>query len=88
MKKELLEITKDLTQDKITESEARTLLLDLPGVGDDFILVDVQEPPHNVEILAKSPIGTIHLCSWRLSYNIFTCQTKGEESWDWKWKLI
>lgn len=88
MKKELLEITKDLTQDKITESEARILLLDLLGVGDDFILVDEQKPPHNVELLAKSPTGTIHLCSWRPAYNIFTCQTKSEESWDWKWKLV
>ena len=33
MKKELFQITKDLAQDKITEQEARTLLLGLLGVS-------------------------------------------------------
>lgn len=33
MKKELFQISKDLAQDKITEQEARTLLLGLLGVG-------------------------------------------------------
>jgi hypothetical protein len=53
-----------------------------------FILVSEQEPPHNTELLAKSPTGVVHLCSWRPAYNIFTCQDKRERSWDWSWKLI
>lgn len=36
MKKELFQITKDLAQDKITDQEARTLLLGLLGVSKRF----------------------------------------------------
>jgi len=53
-----------------------------------FISVCEQEPPHETELLAKSPTGVVHLCSWRPAYNIFTCQAKSESSWDWSWKLI
>ncbi len=88
MKKELSKIAQDLEQGTITDNEARTLLLGLLGVSGSFILVSEQEPPNNTELLAKSPTGTVHLCSWRPAYNIFTCQTKSESSWDWSWKLI
>ena len=58
------------------------------GVRSSFTPVSEQEPPHNIELLAKSPSGSIRLCSWRPAYNIFTCQDKNESSSDWEWKLI
>ena len=54
----------------------------------NFISVSEQDPPPNIELLAKDPRGKIHLCSWRPRYYIFSCQSKGEESCDWYWKLI
>jgi hypothetical protein len=53
-----------------------------------WISVGEQEPPHNTELLVKSPSGTLHLCSWRPAYNIFTVQTKSESSYDWQWMHI
>jgi hypothetical protein len=70
--------------DYVTELEK----LSQPPVSPGFISVSEQEPPHNTELLAKSPTGVVHLCSWRPAYNIFTCQAKSESSWDWCWKLI
>lgn len=57
-------------------------------LNDNFIPVSRQIPPENIELLAKSPNGYIHLCSWIPAYNIFTCQEKRESSYDWSWKLI
>jgi hypothetical protein len=85
-KKELiLDIAKKLYHNHLTPEFATNLLL---GISGDFISVGEQKPPHDIELLAKSPTGTVHLCSWRPSYNIFTCQDKSESSWDWSWKLI
>lgn len=56
--------------------------------NNEFIPVNEQKPPDNVELLAKSPTGTIHLTSWRNGYNIFSCQEKTANSYDWSWKLI
>lgn len=53
-----------------------------------WVYVWEQDPPSNVELLAKSPAGLVHLVSWRPAYRIFTCQCKGEYSMDWCWKLI
>lgn len=47
-----------------------------------------ETPPIHTELLVKSPEGIIHLASWRESYNIFTCQCKGQSSLDWQWKKI
>lgn len=88
MKKELFQITKDLAQDKITENEARTLLLGLLGVSNSFISVGEKEPPKHKELIVQSPDGQNYLSSWRESYSIFTCQNKDEDSFDWKWKEI
>lgn len=88
MKQQILKVAQDLEQGTITDIEAQKLLLCLFGVSGSFISVSEQEPPHNTELLAKSPTGTVHLCSWRPAYNIFTCQSKSERSWDWSWKLI
>lgn len=76
------------------EGEATTSLVkteDLPNLINrqlDFIFVNEQEPPHQVELLVKSPSGLIHLSSWRPAYGIFSCQGKSESSYDWSWKLI
>jgi hypothetical protein len=45
-------------------------------------------PPSNIELLAESPSGIIHLTDWRAGYQIFSCQVKSESSDDWKWKTI
>lgn len=88
MKEQILKVAQDLEKGEINEDKARSLLLGLFGVSGSFISVSEQEPPHNTELLAKSPTGTVHLCSWRPAYNIFTCQAKSESSLDWSWKLI
>lgn len=54
----------------------------------DFILVSEQKPPHQIELLVKSPNGIIYLSSWRPAYSIFDCQDKSESSYGWSWKLI
>ncbi len=53
-----------------------------------FVSVNDYEPPTGVELLARCPNGTTHLCSWRATYGIFTCQNKIESTWGWSWKLI
>jgi len=53
-----------------------------------FISVGEKEPPKHIELLVQSPEGQNYLASWREAYNIFTCQNKGEDSFDWKWKEI
>jgi hypothetical protein len=58
------------------------------GVSNSFISVGEKEPPKNIELLVQSPEGQNYLASWREAYNIFTCQNKGEDSFDWKWKEI
>ena len=45
-------------------------------------------PPSNIELLAESPSGIIHLTDWRAGYGIFSCQAKSESSDGWKWKTI
>ena len=55
---------------------------------DTFISVYTQTPPLNVVVIAQSPDGTYYLTSWRESYGIFMCQSKGEDTSDWKWKLF
>jgi hypothetical protein len=54
----------------------------------DFIDVIDETPPKNIELLAKSPTGVIHLTSWREAYSIFSCQCKGESTYGWSWKNI
>ena len=50
--------------------------------------VSEKTPPIHVELLVQSLSGVIHIASWRPAYNIFTCQEKSEESFNWKWKII
>jgi len=54
----------------------------------EWTYVHEQEPPNHIQVLAKSPVGTLHLTNWRESYKIFHCQTKDEDSFDWQWKII
>ena len=68
--------------------EAHDRVLALFGVSNSFISVGEKEPPKNIELLVQSPEGQNHLASWREAYSIFTCQNKGEDSFDWKWKEI
>jgi len=84
-KQKIVEI---ITHSHKTPFEQADEILSLFGGSSRFISVMEQEPPHNIELLAKSPTGVVHLCSWRPAYNIFTCQHKSENSWDWSWKLI
>ena len=86
MKNNILDITKQLDSDNITVEVARELLLDALGVN--WIYVDNQTPPNNIELLVMSPSGTHYLTTWRPAYNIFSCQSKGSSTYDWKWKLI
>jgi hypothetical protein len=88
MEDKIFDIVTDLLREDITKTEAIGNLLVLFSVSGSFISVSEQEPPHNTELLAKSPTGTVHLCGWRPAYNIFTCQDKSESSWNWSWKLI
>ncbi len=46
------------------------------------------EPISEIEILAKDEKGFVYITNWRKSYNIFSCQSKTENSNNWKWKLI
>lgn len=54
----------------------------------EFIPVNEQEPPCDIELLVKSPAGTVCLCHWRPSYKIFTCQGKRDSSSGWEWKIV
>ena len=54
----------------------------------EWVSVDDETPPINIELLVESPTGINHLSRWRPAYNIFTCQSKGESTLDWKWKRI
>lgn len=86
MKEEILDITDKLKKGDIDSNQAKNLLLSL--FGSCFVSVEDKQPPHNIEILAKSPSGIVYLSSWRAGYNIFSCQAKTESSIDWKWKHI
>lgn len=75
MKKELFQITKDLAQDKITEQEARALLLDLLGVSNrlkklkiwypdahtqfDSAEIYWEEDPEELTSMGKTAVGVV-----------------------------
>lgn len=88
MKEEILNIAQKLYHNHLTPETATNLLLDLFNVSNMFIPVSKQVPPANVELLVKSPNGTIYISSWRHGYNIFSCQSKDEISFNWGWKFI
>lgn len=58
------------------------------AMENNWKLVYDETPPIGIELLAKSPTGSIHLTSWRPAYDIFCCQEKRSSSEDWYWKLI
>lgn len=62
--------------------------LRLYSVSNSFISVGEKEPPKHKELLVQSPDRQNYLASWRETYSIFTCQNKGEDSFDWKWREI
>lgn len=53
-----------------------------------WVTVSEQTPPKNIDLLAKSPEGLVHITNWREAYDIFTVQTKDESSFDWEWMQI
>ena len=55
---------------------------------EEMTLVNEQNPPINEQLLVESPSGEFHLASWRPAYSIFTCQSKGEDSFGWRWKIL
>ena len=71
MKRQILDISDKLRNDEIDENEARKLLLNVFNINDGFVLVSEEEPPQDIELLVKSPSGTIYLSNWRPSYSIF-----------------
>lgn len=84
MEEKLHEILMNLNRERITVSQAQEQILEIV----DWVRVYDKTPPILVELLAKAPDGTIHLTTWRPAYDIFCCQSKGEGSNDWQWKLV
>jgi hypothetical protein len=84
------ELSNDLVEPLNTLSEAISEVenLSLSGVGSSFICVKDQKPPKNTELIAQDPKGVNYLTSWRESYRIFMCQSKQEDSSNWRWKQI
>ena len=77
-------VVKDLTYVNIQLQKQLTLT----DVGSSFICVKDQKPPKNTELIAQDPKGVNYLTSWRESYSIFMCQSKQEDSSNWRWKKI
>jgi hypothetical protein len=88
MKEAILDIAKKLYHNHLTPEFATALLLRLFDVSDSWAYVNEKTPPNGVELLAKSPDGTVHLTSWRPAHDIFCCQCKSESAFDWQWKLL
>jgi hypothetical protein len=86
MKKEILEISEKLRIDEICEKDAENQLLHL--FNHRWFDITEKEPPNNIEIIAKSPSGILHLTNWRTEYGIFMCMGKSEDINDWQWKFI
>ena len=80
--------TSDKVLDLLNKSKKEIEQLRLCGVSNSFICVKDQEPPRNTELIAQDPKGGNYLTSWRESYKIFMCQSKQEDSYEWKWKQI
>ena len=75
------------TGDKTVE-DATQELLNLFSVSNSFIFVSEKEPPKHKELIVQSTEGQNYVSFWRADYSIFTCQNKGEDSFNWKWKEI
>ena len=73
----------EFLESKEVKEQLNTLI-----INDAFIYVKDQEPPINTELVAQDPNGVNHLTTWRESYKIFMCQSKQEDSLEWKWKEI
>ena len=86
MKEEIIEILRENWHHSY--NDCADDLLYLFSVSNSFISVGEKEPPKHIELIIQSPEGQNYLASWRESYNIFTCQNKGDDSFDWKWKEI
>jgi len=56
--------------------------------NDRWVNVNKEKPPNDINLLVKTPSGIMYLTRWRPAYNIFTCQSKGESTFNWQWKLV
>lgn len=45
-------------------------------------------PEENRQVVAMSPDGEAYVTHWRSAYNIFCCQSKTEDSHEWKWAYL
>ena len=88
MKKQINDLLLKMQNGENCIGETANELLNLYNVSGSFISVGEKEPPKHIELLVQSPEGQNYLSSWREAYNIFTCQNKGDDSFDWKWKEI
>lgn len=88
MKEEIKKILGQTFAYTVENDKVAQELLDLFSVSGSYCKVADKEPPHNTELIAKAPNGTVHLTSWRSSYGIFTCQCKTESAFDWEWKEV
>ena len=73
MKRGLLKIAKDLDKEKITEEEARTLLLSLLGIKETLPVVDEEELNKLIRVYNRSKSKTLidFVCRvWNRAYNI------------------
>lgn len=79
----------DHSYDYKTVNERENILQELRKIAEDqYILVTDEEPPTGVELLVKAPNGRFAIASWRPAYRIFSCQSKGESTLDWSWKML
>lgn len=83
LKDQILEIAEQLKSNEITTDYAKNLLLRLFEISDNWTYVSDETPPNDIELLAKSPNGIVHLTYWRPAYDIFTCQCKSESTSYW-----
>ena len=47
-----------------------------------------KKPPEKELLLVKTPDGFLHLSYWRPAYSIFSCQSKGDFVYDWKYAIL
>ena len=45
-------------------------------------------PAPNRDVVAVSPDNQPYVTTWRKAYEIFSCQSKSEDSHGWKWAYI
>lgn len=88
MKKKITELVNSTMLSRKRKDELIESLSSLYDSSINWSYVKDKEPPKNIVVLAKDTDCNIHLCQWREAHEIFTVQCKGEDSFDWQWKII